>query len=147
MLIIINLTKKQSQSLLPASKIMRSFAVILLPLVLQSTTASWPTYHPTVWDNDDGAASSNLGVKSDVTPWPTYSPTGEGKSGNGNRPTTNDYSSSNSTNPSDDDSVTVSSRSNVTVAATNYEEERNGAAVHGAATLILAVVATAICLN
>lgn len=151
-------------------------AILSLTLVqIQSATASWPSYYPTVWDDDDHAASSNLGVKSDVTLWPTYSPTkGDDYSGSDDAQSddTDDYSSSNRTNLFDDDysqsysddavpggdgsqstpsnnvtetAAEIGSGSNYTIAAATMQD--NGTYSHGVATLVLVAVASVLYLN
>lgn len=83
-----------------------SYALAIL--LAKSTAANSPTYFPTVWDDDDRAASSSLGFESDVTAWPTYSPTNGDELNTGNEVDdysyggkTDDYS--NRTNIFDDD--------------------------------------------
>lgn len=87
---------------------MQIYSHTLVILLVRSSAANWPTYFPTVWENDDRAASSSLGFESDVTAWPTYSPTNGDGSNTGNdkddysyRDEVDDYS--NRTNIFDDD--------------------------------------------
>jgi hypothetical protein len=108
---------------------MRIYSVLSLALV-QSTAAEWPTYFPTVYETDDGAASSNLGVASDVTNWPTYSPTMGG----------GDSSNTNITAAEAEDT-----NSTYSVAAASMEE--NGATARSAAAIVFGVVASVLCLN
>ena len=131
---------------------MRAFSVTLSLILVSSAAAKYPTYFPTpapteggtdggtdgpdddfeltddilTWepsDGDDGASSSNLWVESEATAVPTYSPT----PGNGDNSSTGD-----------------STRAGNVAAAI---AEDSAAAVHGAITMVLGVVAVAICLN
>jgi hypothetical protein len=110
---------------------MNIYSAVLSLALVQSTAAEWPTYFPTAYQSDDGAASSNLGVVSDVTAWPTYSPTMGG----------GDSSSANTTASEVED---TNSTYAVSAAST---EDNSGATARSAATIVFGVVASALCLN